>query len=61
MEPEENGEVVMQFLKNYVRFHIEDLKDRKELAAFMTPGGFFQSFPHRHSMDGAFAALLRHR
>ena len=61
MEPEENEEVVMLFLKKYDRFHIEDLRGRKELAAFTTPGGFFQSFPHRHSMDGAFAALLRHR
>ncbi len=57
IEPEENSEVVLRFLKDHPEFKIES-------AASIFPSevvdqnGFIQTLPHRDHMDGAFAAKL---
>lgn len=58
LEPEENQQVVMHFLEKNDIFHPVDLAGGRVPPDLVTPEGFFQSLPHRHGMDGAFAALL---
>lgn len=58
--PEENEMVVDDFLSERDDFMIEDLKGLIPLhGALFTGRGFFRSWPHRHGMDGFFAARLR--
>jgi 16S rRNA (cytosine967-C5)-methyltransferase len=57
MEPEENQEIVAGFLARNPEFRVENA------AAFVSrdlvsPEGFVETFPHRHAMDGSFAARL---
>ncbi len=56
LEPEENEQVIERFLKKRPDFVLED-------ASFFVPemfvdGGFVRILPHRHAIDGAFAARL---
>ncbi len=60
LEPEENTDVVEAFLTDHAEFA------RAPAAGavppdLLTPVGDFQSLPHRHGMDGAYAARLVHR
>jgi 16S rRNA (cytosine967-C5)-methyltransferase len=58
--PEENEQVVQDFLSQQPGFVLENLNERfpawREL---FTPEGMFRAWPHRHGMDGFFAARLR--
>ena len=51
---------VEEFLSRHPEFVLEDLRPLfPSLAPLMTERGFFRSWPHRHGMDGFFAALLK--
>lgn len=55
----ENEHVVDNFLNDHPEFMIEPVSRVLPPAAAMeTPQGFFRSWPHRHGMDGFFAARL---
>ena len=58
MEPEETDGVVEKFIESHPEFKIK--KPPQDLAekapSLFTPQGFFRSYPHRHDMDGFFAA-----
>ncbi len=56
-EPEENQEVVKSFLQKHPEFVLDDAR-RFVAADFVTPEGFVVTLPHRHEMDGSFAARL---
>ena len=58
--PEENEEVIADFLSKRTDFMLEDLRMLfPEYAELCTATGCFRSWPHRHGMDGFFAARLR--
>lgn len=61
VEPMENEEVIQRFLTNFPMYTVENA--RRFLpdvpASAITSEGFLQTFPHEHSVDGAFAARLR--
>ena len=57
LEPEENEQVVEAFLKSYPEFSRAPVRDAVP-AELLTPAGDFQSLPHRHGIDGAYAARL---
>ncbi len=61
IEPIENEEVVQRFLTDFPVWMIENAKDflPDVPPSVITPKGFVQTFPHEHSVDGAFAARLR--
>lgn len=60
--PEENEEVIADFLSKRPDFVLEDLRGLFPVYAdLFTNEGFFRSWPHRHGMDGFFAARLRKR
>jgi 16S rRNA (cytosine967-C5)-methyltransferase len=57
---EENEEVVADFLSKQPGFVLEDLRDHFPIfAELFTESGCYRSWPHRHGMDGFFAARLR--
>ena len=57
---EENEAVVDDFLSQRSDFMLEDLHEFfPDYAALFTERGCFRSWPHRHGMDGFFAARLR--
>jgi 16S rRNA (cytosine967-C5)-methyltransferase len=57
---EENEGVVDDFLSARGDFMVENLRDLfPRFADLFTDRGFFRSWPHRHTMDGFFAARLR--
>jgi 16S rRNA (cytosine967-C5)-methyltransferase len=56
--PEENELVVADLLKNRPDFTPAPPPAGGGLAAFFAADGFFRTFPHRHGMDGFFAAAL---
>ncbi len=58
IEPEENEEVIEAFLRRNPGFELENL--RNELPArYLWEKNTVRTFPHRHYMDGSFAARLR--
>ena len=61
MEPEENEAVVKVFLNNHPDFAMETPGMRHVSGAdeILDENGFLRTFPHRHHMDGFFAARLR--
>jgi 16S rRNA (cytosine967-C5)-methyltransferase len=56
-EPEENQEIVMTFLAKHSEFELDNAGKfvSKDL---VTAQGFVETFPHKHGMDGSFAARL---
>jgi len=59
---EENEDVVADFLSKQPGFVLEDLRDDfPPCAELFTDSGCFRGWPHRHGMDGFFAARLRKR
>ncbi len=57
IEPEENIEVVKAFLSNHPEFEIEDARNYLP-SDVVNSEGFMETFPHKHDMDGGFAARL---
>lgn len=57
IEPEENFQVVKKFLDNHPDFMLDSSKD-KFPDEIVDENGCIQTYPHRHKMDGAFAARL---
>jgi len=56
----ENETVIDNFLSQHQEFMIEDLRPIfPQFSELLTPQGFFRSWPHRHGLDGFFAARLR--
>jgi 16S rRNA (cytosine967-C5)-methyltransferase len=60
LEPEENEDVVENFLKRHPEFSRAPSRDAAP-ADLLTPAGDFQSLPQRHGIDGAYAARLARR
>ena len=60
-EPEENEEVIDQFLKKHADFVIYDDYGRgaNEINKMVITRGFFKTFPHLTQMDGFFSVRLR--
>ncbi len=56
-EPEENQEIVRHFLATHPEF-VLDHAGQYVSKDVVTPEGFVETFPHRHGMDGSFAARL---
>ncbi len=56
-EPEENQEIVWKFLARHPEFTLESAAHYVS-RDLVTPEGFVETFPHRHAMDGSFAARL---
>jgi 16S rRNA (cytosine967-C5)-methyltransferase len=61
IEPEENEQVIQGFLQKHPEFVIDyaKLDDVHNGQNFMTSQGFVKTLPHRHRMDGFFAAVLK--
>lgn len=57
IEPEENFTIVEKFLSENNNFKLESAKD-KFPDDILDENGCIQTFPHKHKMDGAFAAKL---
>jgi len=57
IEPEENFDIVKKFLAENPGFELESAKD-KFPDEILDENGCIQTLPHRHNMDGAFAAKL---
>ena len=57
-EPEENMEVVRTFLDRHPEFAIERA-DQWIPVALVNADGCIETYPHRHGMDGSFAARMR--
>jgi 16S rRNA (cytosine967-C5)-methyltransferase len=56
----ENEAVIDDFLTKRDDFVVEDLRQLfPEYSGLFSDRGFFRSWPHRHGMDGFFAARLR--
>ena len=57
VEPDENEEIVRAFLASHPEFALERAEQfvSRDL---VNAGGFVETFPHRHGMDGSFAARL---
>jgi 16S rRNA (cytosine967-C5)-methyltransferase len=62
-EPEENEAVVRGFLQKHPDFVIDHprLEHVGHPGKLLTSEGFLKTFPHRHAMDGFFAAALKKR
>jgi len=56
-EPEENQEVVKKFLQNHPQFSVDNAAQYVS-NDLVDAEGFVETFPHRHGMDGSFAARL---
>ena len=57
IEPEENFEIVKQFLSQHSNFMLESARG-KFPDEIVDENGCIQTLPHKHKMDGAFAAKL---
>lgn len=57
LEPEENGDIVTDFLARHAHF-VRAPAAGAVPAALLTPDGDFQTLPQRHGTDGAYAARL---
>ncbi len=61
MEPEENEEIINNFLSNHPDFEIENISHgNNEIADWpVVENKYLKTLPHLHDMDGFFAAVLR--
>ncbi len=57
-EPEENFEIVRQFLASHPEFTLEQAS-QFVIPELVHPDGYIETFPHKHGMDGSFAVRLR--
>jgi 16S rRNA (cytosine967-C5)-methyltransferase len=57
IEPEENFEIVKRFFDENKNFEFQSVRDRFP-DEIVDENGCIQTFPHKHKMDGAFAAKL---
>ncbi|UCF65321.1 MAG: 16S rRNA (cytosine(967)-C(5))-methyltransferase RsmB [bacterium] len=57
IEPEENEVVVRKFLEGHPEFELIDLRGLLP-DSYISEHYFVRTFPHKHLMDGSFAALL---
>ncbi len=57
IEPEENIEVVKKFLSKHPNFELINLENELD-SSVIDENGCVQTFPHKHNIDGAFAAKL---
>lgn len=57
IDPEENEKVVEWFLEHHQGFRLEPARGYVH-ASFCDNRGYVRTFPHRHNMDGGFAARL---
>jgi 16S rRNA (cytosine967-C5)-methyltransferase len=59
-EPEENDEVIKQFLAGHKQFALSDCRDvlPENVASLVDSKGFFRTLPGRDDLDGFFAARL---
>lgn len=57
IEPEENQDIVLQFLKNHPEF-VADNAGNYVTRAVVNANGYVETFPHKHGMDGSFAVRL---
>ena len=59
LEPEENSDIVTDFLTRHSQFaRVPPPAGDAVPAALLTPAGDFQALPQRHGTDGAYAARL---
>ena len=59
-EPEENEEIVETFLQEHPDFGLEDAGAHLPApAGDLAAKGYLRTWPHRHGIDGFFAARLR--
>ena len=57
---QENEEVVHDFLSRHSECVLENLKELfPAYSEVVTEDGMFRAWPHRHGMDGFFAARIR--
>jgi 16S rRNA (cytosine967-C5)-methyltransferase len=56
-EPEENQQQIHSFLKRHPEFRIDNAAQYVSQAV-ISDEGFIETFPHRHQVDGSFAARL---
>jgi len=59
MEEEENEGVVARFLSRHRSFMLEPASEMMPLPSGEPFGDFVRTYPHRHGVDGSFAACLR--
>ncbi|NOY61448.1 MAG: 16S rRNA (cytosine(967)-C(5))-methyltransferase RsmB [Calditrichaeota bacterium] len=57
MAPEENEDMMNEFLQNNPQFEIPSTLNRF-IPKVVTSDGFIKTWPHRHNMDGSFAAIM---
>jgi len=57
IEPEENQGMIAGFLERHPEFQLQNAREfvHEDL---VSPEGFVVTYPHRHGMDGSFAARL---
>lgn len=60
IEPEENFNVVRNFLTEHREFTI-DHASAYATGSVISPDGYIETFPHRNGVDGSFAVRLVHR
>jgi 16S rRNA (cytosine967-C5)-methyltransferase len=60
MEPEENRMAIQAFLERHPEFALDNAGSYAS-RDLVTNEGFLETFPHRHGMDGSFAARLVRR
>ena len=58
IEPDENERIIERFLQTHSEFFVEPASAVSIAKQFTTEPGFIRTFPHRHRMDGSFAARL---
>jgi len=57
MAPEENENMIHEFLQNNPQFETPSTLNRF-IPQVVTSDGFIKTWPHRHNMDGSFAAIM---